>query len=119
MPKDYKLPLASPWAKWTLAFVLIACIPVIPLINPGCERLYIHDPETGLLRPATPEEAAEMVSAAGDVAKVAAVATGHLEYLPIVDIVVRALAAAAAWYAARQTNLPLVGKPAEEPQGST
>lgn len=59
------------------------------LVVPNCTEIQVKDLETGLLRPATPEEAAQVITEAGEVAKLALTATGHPEWYPFADIGVR------------------------------
>jgi len=96
--------MSRTWRKQAVVFaaVAVALIGVMPFTNPGCERIRVIDRETGELRPATDEELKGIAEDVGDVAKVVTVAVGHPEFVPIVDVAVRVLALALAFFYGRK-----------------
>ena len=69
--------------------LILALVGASPFLTGSCTELMVKDLETGLVRPATPEEAAQFITEGGEIAKVALAATGHVEWYPFIDIAVR------------------------------
>lgn len=72
---------------YVLLFVALAGSSI--LWSPACTELTVKDVETGLLRPATLEEAAGLITEGADIAKAALVATGHPEWYGLLDVAMR------------------------------
>ena len=102
-----------------LAALVLAVFGFMPLLNPGCGPPQVIDADTGALRDATPAEqaaiAGEVIDAADAARKVTpatatttaakvrtagkavVIATGHPEWVPLVDLAVRLAALVFAW----------------------
>jgi len=102
-----------------LAALVLAVFGFMPLLNPGCGPPQVIDADTGALRDATPAELGEIgvkvadavdavppdtpASVPAAAAKVRAagqavvIATGHPEWVPLVDLAVRLAALVFAW----------------------
>lgn len=92
------------------AAIAVALIGVMPFANPGCGEIKVLDPETGELRPATAEELRAIAERVGDAAKIVTVAAGQPEYLPLIDVAVRVLALALAFfYGRKEISLGIAG----------
>jgi len=71
------------------AMLLAATIGTGALFTAACNELQVTDPDTGILRPATLDEATDYITQAGTLAKTALAASGHPEWWPFADIGVR------------------------------
>lgn len=96
-------------ALYTL--LAVALVGSSAFLSGSCDEIQVRDLESGLLRPATPEEAAVWFTEGGQIAKTALVASGHPEWYPFADIAVRI---AILIYAIR-FGQPLVPKPQASP----
>jgi len=69
--------------------LVVALVGSSPFLGGSCDELQIRNQETGILRPATPEEATQIIMEGGEIAKTALTATGHPEWWPFADVAVR------------------------------
>jgi len=82
----------------TLAMLMYAVIGVPGLCQPGCERLQIQDPVTGVYRDATPLEKQALVEASGRAAEnVALSIPGGALVVPIIQALTQLGALFVAW----------------------
>jgi hypothetical protein len=81
----------------SLAAVALAMIGIAPFVGSSCSSFYAVDAKTGLLRPATTQEAVQTVTAIGDAAGGVVAALGGAAYLPWIDLGVRVIALLTAW----------------------
>jgi len=89
-----------------LALLSYAAVGITTFAGTGCDKYMIHDPETGLWREATREEAIADVErnilTGEHVAETVTVTVGHPEYVPIIDLVGRLAAVLAAFWLNRK-----------------
>jgi hypothetical protein len=80
-----------------IALLAVALVGVGVFFPAACDKVKVYDVSTGSWRPMTRQDANTAIGAAAAVGTTVAVATGHAEWVPIVDLVVRLAALLSAW----------------------
>jgi hypothetical protein len=94
----------------TLLLLLAAVTSPLNLLPASCTAIpvYVTDPVSGQLRPATSEEAAQIVTTAGQAGAAIATAAGRPDIATAIDLIARMLAVLIAWVIRPKNEPPVV-----------